>query len=373
VTHAQLGKIHPLQGPSRVDRGLSPVVGSMTDMPTSNAPALRRLLIPMIAAALAFTVAPPASAAPSSIASAQREVDRLRELAAEKYEAANEAKIEIARLQRETESLVKTKATIEGQVDKRASALAKLAISQYQAGGLGEDLSILFSRDPSGYLNDATTLDIVSKRYGSMVRDLQATQKKLANSQLVLQDRTRLLQAQQTRLQQQVRSAQADLAKAESILKNMKASERKKLERLQKQREDKIYSASKKVAAQYKGDSSRGSLALRYALAQLGDIYVWAAAGPTRWDCSGLTMRSFQQAGVSLPHSSRMQYRYGRAVSRGDLRPGDLVFFGNPISHVAIYMGGNKMVQAPRPGKRVEVVSFSGRFGTKPYIGARRL
>jgi cell wall-associated NlpC family hydrolase len=55
------------------------------------------------------------------------------------------------------------------------------------------------------------------------------------------------------------------------------------------------------------------------------------------------------------------------------LKPGDLLFFGKPISHVSIYMGGGKMVQAPRPGKRVEVVKFVKMFGKKPFVGARRL
>jgi cell wall-associated NlpC family hydrolase len=84
-------------------------------------------------------------------------------------------------------------------------------------------------------------------------------------------------------------------------------------------------------------------------------------------------MRAFQKAGVSLPHSSRIQVRYGKPVSFYSVKPGDLLFFGKPISHVSIYMGGGKMVQAPRPGKKVEVVKFSKRFGAKPFVGARRL
>jgi len=112
---------------------------------------------------------------------------------------------------------------------------------------------------------------------------------------------------------------------------------------------------------------------LKFALAQVGDVYVWAAAGPTRWDCSGLTMRAFQKAGVSLPHSSRIQVKYGKNIPISSLKPGDLLFFGKPISHVSMYMGGGKMVQAPRPGKRVEVVKFVTMFGKKPFVGARRL
>jgi cell wall-associated NlpC family hydrolase len=124
-------------------------------------------------------------------------------------------------------------------------------------------------------------------------------------------------------------------------------------------------------AGKYGAVSGRGGVAIKYALQQIGDKYVFGAAGLVYWDCSGLTMRAFQAAGVSLPHSSRAQYQYGKSVARKDLQPGDLVFFGKPISHVAIYLGGNRMLHAPRTGSRVKIAEFD--MGRKPYIGARRL
>jgi cell wall-associated NlpC family hydrolase len=214
---------------------------------------------------------------------------------------------------------------------------------------------------------------MVGKKYSSSIRKFASAQQRLEASQLVVGDKTALLQAQQKRLNAEVMSARAALTKAEKILTSMKKEDRARLAKAEKARENKIFSSSKKYATSYKGDNTRGSIALKYALQQIGDIYVWAAAGPTRWDCSGLTMRSFRQAGVSLPHSSRIQINYGKSVSYKSLKPGDLLFFGKPISHVSMYMGKGKMVQAPRPGKRVEVVGFTLRFGSKPFVGARRL
>src|SRR3954451_15689338 len=75
------------------------------------------------------------------------------------------------------------------------------------------------------------------------------------------------------------------------------------------------------------------------ALAQLGDPYVWAAAGPNSFDCSGLVQYAYAAAGVRLPHSSTMQSQMGTPVSRSQLQPGDLVFFYSPVSHVGIYVG----------------------------------
>ena len=82
-------------------------------------------------------------------------------------------------------------------------------------------------------------------------------------------------------------------------------------------------------------------------------------------------MRAFAAAGVSLPHSSKAQFAYGKAVAKKDLQPGDLVFFGKPISHVAIYLGPDRMLHAPRSGSRVKIANMN--MGKKPYIGARRL
>ena len=313
-----------------------------------------------------------AQAAPS-VASVQRDIDRLRTLAAEKYEAANEAKIRIKSLQRETDTLQKREAVIQEDLEIASKVLSKIAITAYQGGGFGRTFELLFSSDPAQYLSDASVLESFSKGYSKQVREFAVTKQRVQATQLVLSDRTSLLIAEEKRLNRQVAEAKTALLKAEKLLKSLAKADRERLLREEAAREDKILSDSKGYAASYKGDNSRGSIALKFALKQVGDVYVWAAAGPTRWDCSGLTMRAFQTAGVSLPHSSRAQIRYGKSVSYSNLKPGDLVFFGKPISHVSIYMGGGKMVQAPRPGKKVEVVAMTKKFGRKPFVGATRL
>jgi len=106
------------------------------------------------------------------------------------------------------------------------------------------------------------------------------------------------------------------------------------------------------------------------ALAQLGDPYVWAGAGPNSFDCSGLVQYAFASAGIWLPHSSRMQSTLGTPVSRADLRPGDLIFFYNPVGHVGIYIGNGQMVHAPTTGDVVKVTDVDRVWG---YNTARRL
>jgi peptidoglycan DL-endopeptidase CwlO len=107
------------------------------------------------------------------------------------------------------------------------------------------------------------------------------------------------------------------------------------------------------------------SIAMKY----LGCPYQWAASGPKRFDCSGFTMFVYAQVGVSLPHSSRAQINCGQRVSRANLKPGDLVFFGSPIHHVGLYIGGGNMIHAPHTGDVVSIdpISYSG-----DYAGACR-
>lgn len=327
----------------------------------------------IIIVALLLGLTPHTSWGAPTVASAQREVDRLRTLAAEKFEAANEATIRIKQLEKQTAVLESRETALRKELDSAGLILSRIAVSQYTSSSMGQGLDLLFSTDPSRYLSDAGVLDMVSRKYAQQLRNFALKKQNVEATQLVVEDKTSLLKAERAKLNRQVSDAKKDLAAAQKILNSLKKEDRERLAREEAAREDKILSDSKKYAQSYKGDNTRGSIALKYALAQVGDVYVWAAAGPTRWDCSGLTMRSFQKAGVSLPHSSRIQIKYGKNISSSSLKPGDLLFFGKPISHVSIYMGGGKMVQAPRPGKRVEVVNFTKMFGKKPFVGARRL
>jgi peptidoglycan DL-endopeptidase CwlO len=108
-------------------------------------------------------------------------------------------------------------------------------------------------------------------------------------------------------------------------------------------------------------------IAMRY----LGVPYVWGGASPSGFDCSGFVMYVYAQVGVSLPHYTGAQWNVGVPVARGDLQPGDLVFFDG-LGHVGIYIGGNQFIHAPHTGTVVQVSSLSGWYAST-YDGARRI
>jgi len=119
------------------------------------------------------------------------------------------------------------------------------------------------------------------------------------------------------------------------------------------------------------GTSDGARAAILFARAQLGEPYVWGAAGPDSWDCSGLTMMAWQQGGISLPHYSAAQYQQTKHISAGQLQPGDLVFWGtspNTIHHVALYIGNGQIIQAPHTG---DVVKVSSLFDSAPDFFGR--
>jgi cell wall-associated NlpC family hydrolase len=127
-------------------------------------------------------------------------------------------------------------------------------------------------------------------------------------------------------------------------------------------------------AAPARSPSGTARQAVAFAMAQIGKPYLWGAAGPSAYDCSGLMLAAYRSAGIYLPRVSRAQWYAGPHVGLGELAPGDLVFFAydvrapSTIHHVGMYIGGGAMVEAPYTGARVRTASI----GRRDYIGAVR-
>ena len=328
-----------------------------------------RILVAL--AMVAGLLAPISANAAQTLAQVQAKVRQLEEEATAAAEGAQEAKVKLSSLTK-TLNGIKAKAEIQGQtVSTLQRSLGAIAIEQYKSGGFGQSFELLFSSDPTLYLSSAGSLEAITRRKSTQLRNFEAAQQRLNATTLTVNDKIALVAAAQKKLTLQSAIAQSKLVEAEKLLSKLTKAERDRLARLKEDEENADQASSLKAAKSANAVSGRAGIALKYALKQIGDRYVFGAAGMVTWDCSGLTMRAYQAAGVSLPHSSAAQSRMGKKVSLNALKPGDLVFFGRPVSHVGIYMGGGKMVHAPRTGSRVKV-AISTSLGSKKLVGARR-
>lgn len=322
-----------------------------------------------LAILLSIIQAPTSQAAPT-LAQVQAQVIRYEEEATSAAEGAQEAKVKLNSL---TRSLAGIQAQAEIQaktVDAISKTLGAIAIDQYKSGTISQSLELLFSSDPSLYLSSAGSLEAITRQKGIQLRKFQSAEQQLNATSLTVSDRLAQVKALQKKLAEKSALATAKLAQAESILAKLKKEDRERLARLAQEREDADQASSLKAARSAAGVSGRAGLAIKFAFKQIGDKYVFGADGMIYWDCSGLTMRAYQTAGVSLPHSSAAQSRMGKSISFSQKKPGDLMFFGRPVSHVGIYLGGGKMVHAPRSGSRVKVATTN--MGRKKLVAIRR-
>ncbi|MCL1923071.1 MAG: NlpC/P60 family protein [Propionibacteriaceae bacterium] len=115
--------------------------------------------------------------------------------------------------------------------------------------------------------------------------------------------------------------------------------------------------------------ASKAQKVVDFAMSKVGGPYVWGGEGPKGYDCSGLTKMAYAQVGINLPHNARTQYSYGKAVSKNNLQPGDLVFYYSGPTHVGIYVGNGKVVHARNEALGIQMTGVDA----SPYLGARRL
>ena len=333
-----------------------------------------RVAAPIAALAVpsALLIATPqmAEAAPT-LAQIQAQVNDLQDQATAAAEGAQEAKVKLAALQRSLNG-IQAQAAIQGKnVDSISRNLGVIAVNQYKSGSLSQSLELLFSSDPTLYLSSAGSLESITRQKSIQLKKYQSATQKLNATSMTVADRLAQVKVLEKKLAQQSAVAQEKLKKAEAILAKLKKEDRERLAKLAQQQEDADQANSLAQAKSLGGISGRAGLAIKFAFKQIGDRYVFGADGMTYWDCSGLTMRAYQAAGVNLPHSSAAQSRMGKSIPFNQKKPGDLLFFGRPVSHVGIYIGGGKMVHAPRSGSRVKIADASA-LGSKRLVAVRR-
>ncbi|MGB8652494.1 MAG: NlpC/P60 family protein [Mycobacteriales bacterium] len=263
----------------------------------------------------------------------------------------------------------------QAELDAIRRHMSSVAAAAYRSGGTDQFVQLVNTSTPQTFLDRASSLDRIAAGQSAQLAAAQTARHRLA---AVRADAARE-QASQTAVAQamaaQKSQIESALAEEQRLLSSLKADERRRLNAARQAAARRAAEAARASRSRsvdvgtYTGPASgRAGVAVQEAYNKLGSPYRWGASGPSEFDCSGLTMWVWAKAGVSLPHSSQAQYSSGPHVSRGDLQPGDLVFFGSPIHHVGIYIGGGRMISAPKTG---DVVKIQDAFRSD-YAGAVR-
>jgi cell wall-associated NlpC family hydrolase len=327
---------------------------------------IRTSLLAASALVLGSMLTPPASADPSpSIDEVQRRVDELHHQAEQASERFNTINAQLGDARRRLRTLA-------AKADEQADAtellrqqVEQLALAQVEGSALDNTTQLLLSDDPDEFVSSMAVLRSYSERTADLLVSYEDAQQELTLREEQSQEQVEDIA--DAREQMAVEKAEIDekADAAEALLGRLEAEERARLEAAQERRERISRDAARPPVAEdastpapASSSTATGSaaVAVQTALAQVGDAYVYGAAGPDAFDCSGLTMYAWAAAGVSLSHSSSIQSGQGTAVPVSDVQPGDLVFYYSPVSHVGMYIGNGMIVHAPNPSASVEVV-----------------
>jgi peptidoglycan DL-endopeptidase CwlO len=349
-------------------------------------------------------VATPASARPD-IAQVQARVQTLYHQAEQASERYNQSAQDLAQAQARLGALQADLTRQQVKVDGIRKELASTVVAQYQGQALSSTTQVLFSSNPDAFLSKLTAVSEFNDQQGQMMATFvvqakqlelrkQAARRELsriaATKAQLAADKTQIDKkaAAAKRLLSRLRAEAAARAKARAAARAAKLRAARAAQaraaaaaevapapagpapaaRVSPSRTVSPSRSASRAPVSHAPVSGRAAAAVSYALAQVGKAYVYGAAGPSAFDCSGLTMMAWAQAGVGLPHSAAMQQGSGTPVSSSQLQPGDLVFYYSPVSHVGMYIGNGQIVNAENPSVGVKVDSLHA----MPYVGAVR-
>ena len=320
-----------------------------------------RRLVPLAATAVALAIMLPVGASDAQTMAPQ---PSLNQLVAQAKQLSNQItslgqqydglQIELQRAQSEERyadaAVKRDNAAMAGD----QQAVAQLAAGTYMTGGLDPTLDMLASGSPEEFLDQASIVQELNTESGLRLSSLDNAQQAAQRAELAAKQQI----TQVALLKKQMSTKLSQANSKMTVLDSTAMSQA--LTIFQQTGSYPNYTLPTV--------SNVETIALRYALEKVGDPYVWAAAGPNAFDCSGLVVWAYAQEGISLPHYTGDLWNSGMHIARADLEPGDLVFFGADISHVGIYVGDGMMLDAPDTG---DVVRIQPLFSD--YVGAVRI
>ncbi|WP_435239316.1 NlpC/P60 family protein [Streptomyces sp. YPW6] len=348
-----------------------------------------------------------ATAAPAepkpAIEDVQKKVDALYRQAGTATQEYNRAKAASSSQQKKVDELLADVAKRTEKINEARRALGSYAAAQYRSGGIAPTATFFLADDPQGYFDQSRLMDRATQRQQMALSDFRTQQASAAKKRAEAVKSLETLTETQATLASSKKDVQAKLTEARELLSRLTAEEKARLAELERRKEAEAKEKAAKLAARQaaeakqkaeaeeqareeaardsgggpgsgsgtgtgtdtgsgsgtdSGYAAKAEKVLAFARAQIGKPYVWGASGPASYDCSGLTQAAWREAGVTLPRTTWDQVEVGTRVATSDLRPGDLVFFYDDISHVGIYKGDGMMIHAPKPGANVREESI---------------
>ncbi|HYJ69991.1 MAG TPA: NlpC/P60 family protein [Nocardioidaceae bacterium] len=283
-----------------------------------------------------------------SIQEVQRRADRLFHEAEQAQERLNTIRVELKDTRRGLKGLRSDVADQQRTLDATADRVSSMVAVQAQQSPMNLTTQLLASGNPDEFLAGLAAMESYNSTQASLLDGYQAAAAELD------------LRKQQLREQvDAIAEAKDQAAKEYDTVKEKSDAAQDLLDELEAEQLDTSRGDTRPPTG-VEATSEQAQIAVDYALAQLGDPYVYGAAGPDSYDCSGLTMAAWGAAGVSLPHSSSVQATMGTSIPLSSAVPGDLLFYYSPVSHVGMYIGNGQIVHAPNSGSTVEIVPASG-------------
>ncbi|MFF3341694.1 C40 family peptidase [Streptomyces flavidovirens] len=363
--------------------------------------------------------APAAPTAPKpTVEEVQKKVDDLYRQAGTATQKYNLAKEKTEQQRKSVDGLLDAVAKRTERLNEARRKLGNYAAAQYRSGSVTPTAALLLADSPQAYFDQNRLMDRMTERQKTDVTDFEQQQAAASQQRAEATRSLETLTESQASLKASKQDVQRKLGEARELLSRLTAEEKARLAELEKKREAEARrKAEAKAEAERKRQQEEAQKAesetdtdtatdtgtgtgtapgsgtgtapgsgtgtgtgagstdayavkaekvLAFARAQIGKPYVWGAAGPSSYDCSGLTQGAWKAAGVALPRTTWDQVNVGTRVATDNLRPGDLVFFYDDISHVGIYIGGGKMIHAPKPGAyvREESVYYMPIYGS---------
>ncbi|WTX00909.1 NlpC/P60 family protein (plasmid) [Streptomycetaceae bacterium NBC_01309] len=324
---------------------------------------------------VAFAGTSSADPAPTA-AQVQEQVNQLHRDVAKATDVFNGVQEQVEVLQKESNATQTRVAEEQAAMNQLREQIGAIAAEEYRNGGMPPELQLALSGDPAVFLQKAQMLDQIDSQQATRLEQIAAQARMLQQDRAEASQQLADLDALRKDLNGKKTEIQDKLNKAQSLLNTLTEAERQAVldsndhsddartdDRGSRDKTEEPETPLPNVPA-----SGRAAVAIDFAMAQKGKPYGWGKAGPSSFDCSGLMQAAWAKANVKLPRTTWDQVKVGRLVKKSELLPGDLVFFYSDISHVGMYIGGGKMIHAPRPGTTIREESID----VMPFQSARR-